>query len=48
MGMVKIKPIGKGSVPLHLRGDYTSYAFAKKAVDAHKAEKPTNAKAKSN
>lgn len=47
MGMVLIKAIGRGSVPKTLRGEYTSYSFAKKAVDQHLMEKKTNGKAKS-
>ena len=31
--MVVIKPLGRGSVPKELRGLYTSYAEAKRAVD---------------
>ena len=31
--MVVIKPLGRGSVPKELRGLYTSYAAAKRAVD---------------
>lgn len=34
-GYIKIKPTGKGSVPKELRGLYTGYEVAKKAVDAH-------------
>ena len=29
-----IKPLGKGSVPINLRGLYTSFATAKAAIDA--------------
>lgn len=31
--MVVIKPLGRGSVPKELRGKYTSYAQAKRAID---------------
>lgn len=34
--MRKIKPIGKGSVPMVLRGSYTNTAFAMQAIDAYK------------
>lgn len=34
--MRKIKPIGKGSVPMELRGSFTSSAFAMQAIDAYK------------
>lgn len=34
--MRKIKPIGKGSVPLELRGSFTNTAFAMQAIDAYK------------
>lgn len=32
-GYKKIRPVGKGSVPLELRGDYTTEAFARQAID---------------
>jgi hypothetical protein len=32
-GYKQIKPVGKGSVHLSLRGDYTTAAFARKAID---------------
>ncbi|MNQ04017.1 hypothetical protein D3C85_167240 [compost metagenome] len=38
-GMKEIKPVGKGSVPLTLRGSYTSHNFAQKAIDNHLQEK---------
>jgi len=47
MGMINIKAIGRGSVPVKLRGEYTSRTFAKVAIDRHLAEKKTNGKAKS-
>ncbi len=34
-GMKEIKPIGKGSVHLQLRGKYTTSALAKVAIDLH-------------
>jgi len=37
---VIIKPIGKGSVPLQLRGMYTSPAVAKESVDLYLLSKP--------
>ena len=33
--MYTIKPIGKGSVPKELRGRYTDYGSAMKAIDAY-------------
>ena len=39
-GMKEIKPIGKGSVPLNLRGSFTSVSLAQKAVDQHIQSKP--------
>lgn len=38
-GYKNIKPIGKGSVPMDLRGSYTTYDFAKQAIDALEAIK---------
>lgn len=38
-GYKLIKPIGKGSVPMELRGEYTSFPFAKQAIDALEAMK---------
>lgn len=38
-GMKVIKPLGKGSVPLHLRGLYSNAAIAKKSIDLHINEK---------
>ena len=32
-GMKLIKTIGRGSLPLELRGTYTSITFAQKAID---------------
>ena len=37
-GYSYIKPAGKGSVPLGLRGTYTTGTFAQKAIDAYIAE----------
>lgn len=34
-GYSEIKPLGKGSVPLGLRGTYTTKSFAMKAIDFH-------------
>ncbi|MNR61787.1 hypothetical protein D3C85_1836310 [compost metagenome] len=39
-GMKEIKPIGKGSVPLNLRGSFTSVSLAQKAVDQYIQSKP--------
>ena len=39
-----IKAIGKGSVPVVLRGLYTSYAAAKEAIDAQEAKPKTGVK----
>lgn len=38
-GMKEIKPVGKGSVPMPLRGSYTSAYMAHKAIDTHLREK---------
>lgn len=46
-GMISIKPIGRGSVPKELSGDYTSYHFAKMAVDNYVGSKEKDGKAKS-
>ena len=48
MGMISVKAQGRGSVPVVLRGDYTSYTQAKKAIDQYLTEKKPNGKAKSN
>ena len=45
-GMITIKPLGKGSVPKALGGQYTTYKFAKQAIDAHKSRGAANGKAK--
>ncbi len=37
--MKAIKPIGKGSVPMGLRGLYTNSDMAKRAIDLHVKEK---------
>lgn len=34
-----IKPLGKGSVHLSLRGAYTNESFAKRAIDVYIGEK---------
>ncbi len=39
-----IKPIGKGSVPLELRGLYTSFAAASAAIDAQEVKPKTGVK----
>ena len=45
--MKVIKPIGKGSVPVDLRGSYTSTRDAEVAIDRYLANKElTNAKTK--
>ena len=38
-GYKNIKPIGKGSVPLELRGSYTNDNFAKKSIDTYLSSK---------
>lgn len=38
-GYMNIKPIGKGSVPLELRGSYTNSNFAKKSIDTYLSTK---------
>lgn len=38
-GYFNIKPVGKGSVPIQLRGTYTSRVFAQKGIDAYLSEK---------
>lgn len=38
-GQKVIKPIGKGSVHLNLRGSYTTVAFAKRAIDVFLTQK---------
>lgn len=47
-GYFNIKPIGKGSVPIQLRGTYTTRVFAQKGIDAYLSEKGNkNGKAES-
>lgn len=46
-GMVAIKPIGRGSVPKELGGDYTSYFYAQRAVDNYAKGKESDGKTKS-
>ena len=47
-GYFNIKPTGRGSVPLQLRGAYTSQVFAQKGIDAYLSEKgDKNGKAES-
>jgi len=38
-GQKLIKPVGKGSVHLSLRGSYTTVAFAKRAIDVYLSTK---------
>lgn len=38
-GHKHIKPVGKGSVHLSLRGSYTSSAVAQRAIDLYLSEK---------
>jgi hypothetical protein len=38
-GHKEIKTIGKGSLPLQLRGSFTTSVFAQKAIDAYLHEK---------
>lgn len=38
-GHKEIKGIGKGALPLSLRGVFTTVVFAKKAIDAYLNEK---------
>lgn len=46
-GHFHIKPLGRGSVPVKLRGAYTNTAFAMKAIDAQISSKGAkDAKAK--
>lgn len=44
-GYKSIKPIGRGSVPVKLRGLYTSAIFAQKDIDAHLERGGKNGKA---
>lgn len=39
MGMVGIKPKGRGSVPKNLRGAYTTKSWAMRAIDTHLSRK---------
>ena len=47
-GYSHIKPIGKGSVPLPLRGTYTTKTFAQKAIDAYLSMKKGKVNDKAN
>lgn len=38
-GLIMVKPLGRGSSPKTLRGKYTSYKWAKGAVDAYLSSK---------
>lgn len=42
-GYYNIKPVGKGSVNLALRGEYTNTAFAMQAIDAFLSSQPKKA-----
>lgn len=44
-GYKEIKPIGRGSVPLNLRGQYTTVFFAQRAIDHHLFNKKGNTNA---
>lgn len=43
-GMKEIRPIGKGSVPVVLRGSFTKTSLAQKAVDMYLEENPDKVK----
>ena len=43
-GYLKIKPLGKGSVPLSLRGDYTTIKIAQQAIDRYSEAKESEPK----
>lgn len=43
-GMKEIRPIGKGSVPLVLRGSFTKTTLAQKAIDKYLEENPDKVK----
>lgn len=45
-GYKSIKPIGRGSVPVKLRGLYTSAIIAQKDIDAHLERSDKSGKAK--
>lgn len=38
-GMKFIKPIGRGSIPLELRGSFTSVPMAKRVIDIFNSKK---------
>jgi len=38
-GMKLIKPLGRGTVPKPLRGQYTGYREAKEAIDSYESTK---------
>lgn len=38
-GQKSIKPVGKGSVHMSLRGSYTSVPFAQRAIDLYLSQK---------
>lgn len=42
-GYKDIKAIGRGSVPMELRGKYTTAVFAKEAIDTYLKENKPNA-----
>lgn len=43
-GMKVIKPLGKGSVPMELRGRFTNTFFAMQAIDSYMEKKDGKAK----
>lgn len=43
-GMKEIRPIGKGSVPIVLRGSFTKTSLAQKAIDKYLEENPEKVK----
>ena len=45
-GMIYVKPKGKGSVPLQLRGAYTSLRHAQVAIDSVESDKESAEDAK--
>lgn len=40
-GMKEIRPIGKGSVPIVLRGKFTKTSLAQQAIDGYLMDKPS-------
>lgn len=43
-GMKEIRPVGKGSVPMALRGSFTKTSLAQKAIDLYLEENPEKVK----